>query len=262
MILSAHTSLNLHAALIIPAFNDADGVARLLRAVPPSLFQVVVVADSGSSDDTREAARRSGALVVVQRSHGYGASCLAAVHALPPEIDTIVFMDAGCAEDASDAHKLLLQLGHNHMDLVIGYPLATGPDAASMLNPVERFALHLIRLLWGQRFQGLGTFRAVRRQVLTELGVTDQYAGWPLEMQIKALLKGYRIAEIPVSRCGHQKPASDGATGTRRLGDYWRTARILFRLRRQFGAAVPAPGAATAASASAKMKESSDPGLD
>ena len=67
----------IQAALIIPALNEEPVLARTLRAIPPGLFQIVLVADNGSTDGTAAVARAAGATVVSEPERGYGAACLA-----------------------------------------------------------------------------------------------------------------------------------------------------------------------------------------
>src|SRR5688572_15264658 len=95
------------AALIVPALNEAPVIARLLAAVPPGLYDVIVVADNGSTDGTGDIARRHGAAVVREDERGYGAACLKAIAALPARIDTVVFMQADLSEDPAEARLLL-----------------------------------------------------------------------------------------------------------------------------------------------------------
>lgn len=238
MILSAHTSLDLHAALIIPVFNEADSLARVLRSLPPSLFRLVVVADNGSTDGTRELARRGGAMVVIQRQRGYGAACLAAIDALPPEIDTLVFMSADCSQDAADAHRLLLQIAHHKADLALGSrtPRSENGDLQPPpLSRADRLAIAMMERLWGHRFTDVGPFRAIRRDALECLQMCERSLGWTLEMQAKALLRGLRLAEVPVSYCaaaGEKRHAADWGTT---IAHCWRVLSVLLRLRLKEG---------------------------
>ncbi|MCW5964231.1 MAG: glycosyltransferase [Bryobacterales bacterium] len=187
--------------MIIPALNEAESIPGLLRSLPPSLFHLVVVADNGSTDETRELARRGGAMVVTQRQRGYGNACLAAIQALPPEIDTLVFMQADCSEDPADAHQLLLHIARNEADLVIGSRTLGQPDEGA-LEPHQilgnRLATTMIRWIWGHAYTDLGPFRAIRRDAIDLLEMRDRTYGWTVEMQVKALQRGLRVKEVPV----------------------------------------------------------------
>lgn len=236
MILSAHSYLDLRTALIIPALNEEESLPRLLRSLPPSLFQLVVVADNGSTDNTREVARRGGAMVVTQRERGYGAACLAAIRALPPEIDTLVFLQADCSEDPAEATHLLQPIAQNRADLVIG-SRTLGHAERGSLEPHQAFgnwlATRLIFWLWGHRYTDLGPFRAIRRESLERLAMKDRNFGWTVEMQVKALQHRLRIQEVPVSyfrRVGQSK-ISGNLSASVRAG--WKILSTIFRLRLQ-----------------------------
>ena len=52
----------MNAAIVIPAFNEADSIAAVVSAV--SAYGTPIVVDDGSSDDTATLAARAGAVVV------------------------------------------------------------------------------------------------------------------------------------------------------------------------------------------------------
>lgn len=189
------------AALIIPALNEAPVIARTLATVPPGLFALVIVADNGSTDDTSGEAIRAGATVVRVPERGYGAACLAALAALPPEIDAVVFMQADASENPAEAAALLAPLYDGRADLVLGSRVL-GNALPGALLPHQRFgnwlATTLIRLLYGHRYTDLGPFRAIRVETLRRLHMQDRNYGWTVEMQIKALRHGLRVLELPV----------------------------------------------------------------
>ena len=66
----------LRVSVVIPVRNDAEPLARCLRALAAQTVQPdeVVVVDNGSTDDTAEVARRAGAKVVVEDEQGIGAA--------------------------------------------------------------------------------------------------------------------------------------------------------------------------------------------
>ena len=56
--------------------------------------------------------------------------------------------------------------------------------------------------LYGFRYTDMCAFRAIRRDALLGLGMTEMTYGWNIEMQMRAAAAGLRILEIPVPcRC-------------------------------------------------------------
>jgi hypothetical protein len=59
-------------------------------------------------------------------------------------------------------------------------------------------ATSLIRAIYGHRYTDVSPFRAIRYPALIALGLRDPGYGFLVEMQVKALKTGLRIAECPV----------------------------------------------------------------
>src|SRR5688500_12093834 len=97
-------------ALIIPALNEAAVIGSLLDCIPRNLFKTIVVADNGSIDATARIAEAKGAAVTIAPRRGYGSACLAALATLPPEIGTILFIQADLSEDPKEALQLVLPI--------------------------------------------------------------------------------------------------------------------------------------------------------
>ena len=57
-------------------------------------------------------------------------------------------------------------------------------------------ATRLMTLFFNARFTDLGPFRAIKYQKLAALQMEDKTYGWTVEMQLKALKKGYRYTEV------------------------------------------------------------------
>lgn len=57
----------------------------------------------------------------------------------------------------------------------------------------------MIGLLFGHWYTDLGPFRAIRAGALKKLGMRDRNYGWTVEMQVRALQRGLRVVEVPVS---------------------------------------------------------------
>lgn len=213
--------------VVIPAFNEEASlplVLRDLRALGPDAPRRIVVADNNSRDRTAAVAREGGADVVPAPRQGYGSACLAGLEALrtvPPEI--VVFLDADHSDHPEELPSLVAPIGADEADLVIG-SRTLGEREPGALLPQARFgnllACFLVRLLYGHRYTDLGPFRAVRWQSLERLGMRDPDFGWTVEMQVKALRRGLRVTEVPVSyrrRVGTSK-ITGTVSGTLRAG--------------------------------------------
>jgi glycosyltransferase involved in cell wall biosynthesis len=190
------------AALIIPALNEEQALGRVLEELPAETFGAVIVVDNGSTDGTANVGAAAGATVVTEPQRGYGAACLAGLAALPPEIDVIVFMDADGSDFPGEVDLLIEPIAGDRVDLVIGSRELGNAEMGS-LSPHQRlgnrFAVFLVSVFFGHAYSDIGPFRAIRRSSLDRLEMRDTNFGWTMEMQIKAIQRGLRIAEIPVT---------------------------------------------------------------
>lgn len=192
----------MRAALIIPALNEERSIGRVLDEVPAGLYSAVFVVDNGSTDRTAEVAAAHRARVLVEPRRGYGNACLRAMAELSERTDVVVFMDGDGSDVPAEVHALIDPIAHGEADFVLG-SRELGVAEPGALSVHQRFGnrlvTSLIRLLHGHRYTDLGPFRAIRASSLASLGMRDPNYGWTAEMQIKAVMKGLRIAEVPVS---------------------------------------------------------------
>ena len=189
--------------VIIPAYNEARAIGRVVQDIPVDLVMEVVVVDNASTDDTADNARRAGATVISENRRGYGFACLRGItYAKQHDPDIAVFLD-GDYSDHPDEMKLLLEpILRRKADFVVGSRTTGACEPGAMLPQAilgNRWACWLMRRLWGVRYTDLGPFRAIRFADLIRLNMQDTTFGWTIEMQIKAHLAGLRIAEVPVS---------------------------------------------------------------
>ena len=198
-------------AVIIPALNEEESIGRVLQDIPREYVRLMIVVDNGSSDRTADAASACGAQVLTEPDRGYGAACLAGVAALPPEIGVVVFLDGDYSDYPEEIETLVAPILENRADFVVGSRMVH-PYTSAALTPQQRFgnwlATTLIRAIFGGIYSDLGPFRAIRRDALDRLGMSDRDYGWTVEMQIKAITAGLRILEVPVryrARIGQSK---------------------------------------------------------
>lgn len=229
-------------AAVIPVRDEEAGLPLVLEGLPPGRLEEIVVVDNGSTDGSAAAARRAGATLLHVPRPGYGRACAAAIEYLRVKRpDAVVFLDGDYSDDPADLPRLLEPIEGGRCDLVIGSRTLGRREPGALLPHARAgnwLATRLLRLLYGARFTDLGPFRVIRFEALLALGMIDRGFGWTAEMQARAVLRGLRIAEIPVAyrrRVGRSK-ISGTLSGTLRAGTkiLWTIARLRFRERRAF----------------------------
>ncbi len=190
--------------VVIPALDEEASIGLVLEALPRPRVRRVVVADNASRDRTAEIALAAGAEVVAATRRGYGSACLAGLAHLraydPPDI--VVFVDADFSDHPDELPRLVAPILAGDADLVIGSRVLGTRERGALLPQARAgnvVACLLIRLLYGHRYTDLGPFRAIRWDALERLEMQDPNFGWTAEMQVKALRRGLRVTEVPVS---------------------------------------------------------------
>jgi glycosyltransferase involved in cell wall biosynthesis len=188
-------------SVVIPALNEAEVIAAVVRDLPWDLIHECIVVDNGSTDATAAEALSAGAKVVTS-PRGYGRACATGAMAANPAADILVFMDGDGSDVSSEMERLLQPIQAGECDFVIGSRMRGKREPGSMLASqifAGWLAGVLLRLLYGVHYTDMGPFRAIRRDALQALRMREETYGWNLEMQMRAAKRGLRIREIPVS---------------------------------------------------------------
>ena len=83
--------------VIIPAFNEENGIGEVIREIPEELVAEIIVVNNASTDNTETIASAAGATVLREPVPGYGRACLTGIDYLKqslPKPDIVVFLDA------------------------------------------------------------------------------------------------------------------------------------------------------------------------
>lgn len=189
--------------VIIPAFNEADSIARVIQEIPESVDEVIVV-NNNSTDDTVTNAENAGATVLTETRKGYGYACLKGMDYIAEQSnlpDIIVFIDGDYSDYPEELNKVVAPIIEDDIDMVIGARVKELREEGSM-TPQQIFgnwlATSLMKLFFRATFTDLGPFRAMKYDKLLALQMQDKTYGWTVEMQLKALKQKCTYTEVPV----------------------------------------------------------------
>lgn len=191
--------------VIIPAYNEADSIALVVRDIPKDLVDEVIVVNNNSTDATAQKAREAGATVLDEPVPGYGKACLkgmAYIAAQEQKPEIVVFLDGDYSDYPEEMEKVVQPIIENRADLVIGSRKLGQKEKGSMTVPQvfgNWLSIFLLKTIYKVTYTDLGPFRAIKYSSLVQLGMKDENYGWTVEMQLKAAKQKLSTAEVPVN---------------------------------------------------------------
>ncbi|HEY4358976.1 MAG TPA: glycosyltransferase family 2 protein [Acidobacteriaceae bacterium] len=222
-------------SVIIPALNEAESIGFVVGSQLWDEIAECIVVDNGSTDETALVAMTAGARVI-RAPRGYGSAMRAGAGAASPSSDILLFMDGDGSDVPADMPLLVGPIQRGEADFVLGSRLANREPGSMLASQV--FASHLIsflvRLFYGHRYSDMASMRAIRREALEAMDMRERTYGWNLEMQIKAVRNGLRIAEVPVNykrRIGGVSKVSGDFKASVKAG--FRILSVFLRVRRE-----------------------------
>jgi glycosyltransferase involved in cell wall biosynthesis len=195
--------MNPRIKVIIPAYNEEASIAKVIKDIPLSVQEVIVVSNN-STDATEQQAKNAGATILTESRKGYGYACLKGMDYIAKQNekpDIIVFLDGDYSDYPEQLEELVTPIVNNEVDFVIGARVKSLRETGSM-TPQQIFgnwlATFLMNILFGAKFTDLGPFRAITYETLLGLQMEDKTYGWTVEMQLKILKQKVSYMEIPV----------------------------------------------------------------
>jgi glycosyltransferase involved in cell wall biosynthesis len=186
---------------VIPAKDEAPTVFAVVASCLPFAREVIVV-DGHSRDATVLRASAAGARVLYDHGRGKGDAIRTAI----PEIETpiSVFLDADGSHDPNDVPRLTDPIRSGHADHVAASRLIGGSSELHggfdefFRLAGSAFITACINRRFGVRLSDTQNgFRAIRTDVLRQLGLRANGTTIEQEMVIKTLAAGYRLVEVP-----------------------------------------------------------------
>jgi len=221
-------------SVVMPCLNEADTLGSCIGKAQQALRSEglqgeIIVADNGSSDDSRAIAARMGARVIGVAAPGYGSALMGGISAAAGKY--VIMGDADDSYDFREIPRFVEKLRQGY-ELVQGCRLTSGggrvlPGAMPFLhrwwgNPMFSWLARLwFRAPIHDVYCGL---RGFSRDLYWRLGQRCTGMEFATEMIIKASLLGARIGEVPITL--HPDGRKSHAPHLRTFRDGWRTLRF------------------------------------
>ena len=206
------------AWLVVPTYNEAENIVRLveaaraaLGAAVPGAFRILIVDDSspdgtGAIADDLAAAHSDVQVLHRGEREGLGPAYLAGFRvALDAGAARVLEMDADFSHDPADLPRLLAAIDAG-ADLALGSRYVDGgrvEDWGLVRRVVSRGGCTYARTVLGLGVHDLtGGFKCFRREVLEaiELGSVRSHGySFQVEMTLRAIQRGFVVREVPIT---------------------------------------------------------------
>lgn len=186
-------------AVVIPAFNEAHGIAEVVAGVIS--FGMPIVVDDGSEDETALLAEKAGATVVKHAANrGYDAALASGLFkAIELGFEYAVTLDADGQHVPQAIHSFKVELDDG-ADLVVGERDYHQRFAESVFSAVGK-------LLWKLRDPLCG-MKGYKLSHLSKLGHFDSYNSIGTEFSLRCARASLDVRNVPIptrSRSGRSR---------------------------------------------------------
>jgi dolichol-phosphate mannosyltransferase len=188
-------------SVIIPTLNEEHTLRDIIEGCRPYADEILVV-DGHSTDRTREVAESAGVRVVLDNKKGKGEALRHSINFVTGDI--IVFIDADGSHDPNDIPNLLVPILKDEADHVSASRLIGGSSElhGGFDECIRLMGSSFITACINWRFkvklsESQNGFRAIKTDVIKQLGLSENITTIEQEMIMKTLKKGFRMGEVP-----------------------------------------------------------------
>jgi polyprenyl-phospho-N-acetylgalactosaminyl synthase len=192
---------------VIPAWNEAKNIVKVINGVRSFADEVVVV-DDCSQDDTATLAQMAGATVLRHPiNRGQGAALQTGNdYALKNGADIIVHFDADDQFLAAEITDIIAPIIGEQADIVFGSRFL---GKKANLPFVKKYLIMPLARFFNRFFLGVklsdpqNGFRALNRKAAETINIANREMAHNSEIQAKVFKAKLRIAEVPVTVVYH-----------------------------------------------------------
>ena len=199
----------------IPCFNEEESLPVTLAEVPKQIEGIdsieLLVIDDGSTDRTREVAKKHGVHHVVgfKANHGLAAAFMHGIQeCLARGADIIVNTDADNQYCGADIAKLVEPIVEGRADIVIGArPIESIEHFSASKKLLQKLGSWVVKRISGTTVEDAPSgFRAFSRHAAVSLNVFNKYT-YTLETIIQAGQKNLNVVSVPIRTNADLRPS-------------------------------------------------------
>ncbi len=191
----------LKISVVMPCYNEEEGVAECLRRMPEFIDEVIVV-DNNSSDRTGEVARAGGARVVFEVRPGYGRAYKSGLSQATG--DVVCTLDGDATYPANAIPFLIDVLVAEGLDFISAWRVPA--DWQDSFDYILRylgnrtFNFTIVLLYWFHIRDSQSGMWCFKRGVLTKVNVTSDGMPFSEELKLEVFEKRREIKaqEVPI----------------------------------------------------------------
>ena len=184
-------------SLCILTLNEIEAMTRLIKSIHIGEVDEVFVIDGGSTDGTIEFLKSQGLTVHIQEKKGRGRGFIEGIRRSTK--DAIIFFSGDGNERTADIIKVKDKIEEGY-DLVIASRFRKDShsfDATLMRKFGNKLFTLLVNVCLSRHFTDVfNGFRGIRRDKALELDLDAYYFNIELQMIIRAVKHGLKIAEV------------------------------------------------------------------
>jgi len=193
---------------VIPAYNEAKSIAKVVAKVKPLVNELIIV-DDCSRDDTYVLAKATGVTVlhhIINRGQG-AALQTGNAYALLHGADIIVHFDADDQFDANEIKDVVRPILTDEADIVFGSRFLEKESNMPWMkkNIIMPLARAINKIFFGINLTDPQSgFRAMKKEFAQNLIIENDGMAHCNEILIKAFQSQHRIKEVPITVHYHE----------------------------------------------------------
>ena len=190
-------------SVIVPVYNEVKNIALVIEKINAvAIDNEIIIVDDNSNDGTANVLRELNYpnLKVIYHSsnRGKGGAVLTGLSQASGEY--VIVQDADFEYDLNDYFKLFNAMQKGGGDIILGARFTEGYHGKLIPKAGNRLLTGLLNVLFGVKLNDCFTcYKLMRRADLLSLSLGSNSFDIEIEILAKAIKKGMRIAEVPVS---------------------------------------------------------------